>query len=191
LLPIKKASAVRSVGCCWNASGGRESSAGRRFRRASFAPRCTPRWFGNLENRNEEIEMSQVRDENFRARRLSEHGGSRFNFLLVVVVIAIAAYTGYQYVPVAYQASQFKVSMQDAVDKAVVTDKNAAWAEEQIRRSLPIYGVPPDAQVTVANREARIEAHVEYSIPVPLLITTYEYKFNHTARSANLLTGGG
>lgn len=135
--------------------------------------------------------MSQVRDETFRARRATEHGGSRFNFLITVAVIAIVAYVGYQYVPVAYQASKLKISMQDALDKAVVTDKNAAWAEDQIRRSLPLYGAPPNALVTVANREARLEAHVEYSVPIPLLVTTYEYKFNHTARSANLMTGGG
>jgi hypothetical protein len=145
----------------------------------------------NLKDRNEEIEMTQGRDENLRARRTTEHGGSRFAFLATVAIIAAVAYAGYQYVPVAYQASQLKVSMQDTVDKAVVTDKNAAWAEDQIRRSLPIYGAPPTALVTVGNREARLEAHVEYIVPVPLLVTTYEYKFDHTARSANLLTGGG
>ena len=49
------------------------------------------------------------------------------------MIIAVVGYLGYQYVPVAYQASQLKVAIQDAVDKAVVTDKNAAWAEDQIR----------------------------------------------------------
>jgi hypothetical protein len=134
--------------------------------------------------------MSQVRDENFRARGTAERGNSRFNFLLTLVVMALIGYAGYQYVPVAYQASQLKVSMQDTVDKAVVTSKNAAWAEDQLRRSLPMYGAPPDALVTVANKEARLEAHVQYSIPIPLLVTTYEYKFDHTTRSAYLLSGG-
>ena len=132
--------------------------------------------------------MSQVRDGNFKTLRATEHGGSRFNFLLTVVIIAIVAYVGYQYVPVAYQASQFKVSMQDAVDKAVVTDKNAAWAEDQIRRSLPLYNVPPDALVAVANRESRIEANVQYSVLIPFLVTTHEYKFNHTVRSVGATT---
>jgi hypothetical protein len=145
----------------------------------------------DVENRNEEIEMSHLRDENFSARRATEHGGSRFNFLLVVAVIAIVAYAGYQYVPVAYQASQLKVFMKDTVDNAVVTDKNAAWAEDQIRRNLKNYGAPQNALVAVAGREAHLEAHVEYSIPIPLLVTTYEYKFDHTARSAGVMTGGG
>lgn len=155
------------------------------------APLFTLRWLTNLENGNEEIEMSHVRDENFRTRRATEYGGSRFNFLLFVVVVAIVGYAGYQYVPVAYQASQLKVFMQDTVDRAVVTDKNAAWADEQLRRNLKDYGAPADALVTVGNREARLEAHVEYTVPIPLVVTTYQYKFNHTTRSANLLTNGG
>ena len=136
-------------------------------------------------------EMSQVRGENFRVRRANECGGSRLNFLIVVVVVAAVAYAAYQYVPIAYQGSQLKVFMQDTVDSAVVTDKDAKWAEDQLRRSLPIYGAPPDALVTVVNRTARLEAHIEYTVPVPLVITTYQYKFNHTVTSSTLLSGGG
>ncbi len=136
--------------------------------------------------------MSQVRDgHETSARRARERGSSRLNFLILMAVIIAAAYAGCQYVPVAYQASQLKVFMQDTVDNAVITDKDARWAEDQLRRNLANYGVPPDARLTVANREARIEAHVQYTVPVPLLVTTYEYKFDHTARSSNLLPGGG
>jgi hypothetical protein len=81
--------------------------------------------------------------------------------------------------------------MQDTVNNAVITDKDARWVDDQLRRNLTSYGVPPDAVVTVGNRESRIEAHVEYTVLVPLMVTTYEYKFDHTARSNNLLPGGG
>jgi hypothetical protein len=135
--------------------------------------------------------MSQVRDSHFDARKTAERGSARLNFLLLMAAIVALAYAGYQYVPVAYQASQLKVFMQDTVNKAVITDKDASWAEDQLRRSLASYGVPPDARITVANRESRLEAHVQYTIPVPLGITTYEYKFDHTTRSSNLLFGGG
>ncbi|HEY9401149.1 MAG TPA: hypothetical protein VIQ24_00550 [Pyrinomonadaceae bacterium] len=134
--------------------------------------------------------MSQVRDSHSDARRKFERGSSRLNFLIAMAVIAAVAYAGYQYVPVAYQASQLKVFMQDTVDNAVITGKDARWTEDQLRRSLETYGVPSDAVVTVANRESRIEAHVEYTTLVPLLVTTYEYKFDHTTRSNNLLSGG-
>ncbi|MGI9107511.1 MAG: hypothetical protein ACR2G4_14835 [Pyrinomonadaceae bacterium] len=135
--------------------------------------------------------MSQVRDENFRTRWAGERGGSRLNFLIVIAVIAAVGYAGYQYVPVAFQASQLKVFMQDTVNSAVITDKNAQWAQEQLRKNLPDYGVPANALVTVANRQSRLEAHVQYTVPIPLLVTTYEYKFDHTARSSNFFAGGG
>ena len=135
--------------------------------------------------------MSQVPDNCSGARRTGERGSARTNFLLMMVVIAAVAYAGYQYVPVAYQGSQLKVFMQDTVNNAVITNRDARWTEDQLRRNLTAYGVPPDARVTVSNRESRIEAHVEYTVAVPLLVTTYEYKFDHTTRSDNLLSGGG
>jgi hypothetical protein len=135
--------------------------------------------------------MSQVRDEHFGARKTGEQGGSRLNFLISMVVIAAVVYAGYQYVPVAYRASQLKVFMQDTVNNAVITGKEARWTEDQLRRNLATYGAPADARVNIANRESRLEARVEYSVPVPLLVTTYVYKFDHTARSSNYLSGGG
>ncbi|HEX8636093.1 MAG TPA: hypothetical protein VF703_18240 [Pyrinomonadaceae bacterium] len=135
--------------------------------------------------------MSQVRDGHGGARGRNERGGSRLNFLISMAVIAAVVYAGYQYVPVAYQASQLKVFMQDTVNNAVITGKDARWVEDQLRRSLTTYGVPPDARVTVGTRESRVEARVEYTIPVPLLVTTYQYKFDHAARSNNLLSNGG
>jgi hypothetical protein len=121
-------------------------------------------------------------------RRANERGSSRLSFLIVVAVLGALAYAGYQYVPVAYQASQLKIFMEDTVNKAVITDKNAQWAEEQLRKSLPEYGAPPDTLITVINRQSRLEANVQYTVPIPLLITTYEYNFNYTTRSSNFFS---
>jgi hypothetical protein len=132
--------------------------------------------------------MSQVQDENFSMPRANERGSSRLSFLIVVAVLGALAYAGYQYVPVAYQASQLKIFMEDTVNKAVITDKNAQWAEEQLRKSLPEYGAPPDTLITVINRQSRLEANMQYTVPIPLLITTYEYKFNYTTRSSNFFS---
>jgi hypothetical protein len=80
--------------------------------------------------------------------------------------------------------------MNDTVNTAVITNKNAQWAEEQLRKSLPEYGAPPNTRITVVNRESRLEANMQYTIPIPLLITTYQYKFNYTARSSTFFYGG-
>jgi hypothetical protein len=135
--------------------------------------------------------MRQARYTPSGARKTNEHGSSRLNFLISMAIIAAVAYAGYQYVPVAYQASQLKVFMQDTVDNAVITGKDARWAEDQLRRNLATYGAPSDARITVANNESRLEAHVEYSVKVPLLVTTYQYVFDHTTRSSSYLSSGG
>ncbi|HKP72025.1 MAG TPA: hypothetical protein VJT82_03745 [Pyrinomonadaceae bacterium] len=134
--------------------------------------------------------MSHVRDLDFRARRAGERGGSRVNLLIVMVILVAAAYAGYQFIPVAYQASQLKLFMQDTVNNAVITDKNAQWTEDQLRKNLSLYGVPPNALVNASVVNARMEAHVQYSISIPLIVTTYDYKFDYTARSNNLLSSG-
>jgi hypothetical protein len=108
--------------------------------------------------------MSQVRDENFSGRRASERGGSRLNFLITVAVIAAIGYAGYQYVPVAYQASQLKIFMQDTVNSAAITEKKPQWVEDQLRKSLTDYGAPPkhayhSCQSRVAPGSARAIQH--------------------------------
>lgn len=134
--------------------------------------------------------MSDVRDRSLYVRRERERGGSRLNFLIVTAILAALAYGGYQFIPVAYQASQLKLFMQDTVNNAAFADKKAAWVEEQLRKNLPAYDVPVNARINVANVNARMEARVQYVIPVPLVVTIYQYNFDYTARSANLLPGG-
>lgn len=123
------------------------------------------------------------------SRRIAEQrGGARLNFLIVVAVIAAAAYVGYQYVPVAYNASLFKVFMQDTVDKAAITSRTAEWVENELRANAPSYGVPPDAAITVQRNEGRLEARVRWTRPIPLPGYIHQYNFDHTVSSSNFLT---
>lgn len=117
-----------------------------------------------------------------------ERGGARLNFLIFILVLSAAAYAAYLYVPVAYQASLFKVYMQDTVDRAVATGQSAAWVENQFRAGAADYDVPPDATYRVELRDNRIEANVRWTRPVVSRVYTYQYNFDHTVRSGNFLT---
>lgn len=121
------------------------------------------------------------------APRRGERGGARLNLVVVLAVITVAAYSGYQYIPVAYQASLFKVYMQDTVDKAVATGKDTAWVESQLKTAEADYDVPPDAVFRVEKREGRIEASARWTRPVNFPGYTYAYEFDHTVRSTNFL----
>jgi hypothetical protein len=119
-------------------------------------------------------------------RRSGERGGTRLKFLIVVIIIAAVAYAGYQFIPIAFQASQFKDYMQQNVDKAAAMNQNADWVVIQLKAGASQYDVPPDAEIKAAQRNGRMEATVRFTRPVSLIFYTYPYNFDYTARSSEL-----
>lgn len=114
--------------------------------------------------------------------RIGERGGTRLKFLIVIIVLAIVAYCGYQYIPVAYQAYLFKDYMQQTVDKAAGTGQNVAWVETQLKEGSKPYGLT-NPEVNTLMRDGRMEARVRFTRPVVLPFYTYQYDFDHTVRS--------
>jgi hypothetical protein len=117
-----------------------------------------------------------------------ERGAARLKFILIIAVIAVLAYVGFQYVPVAYQASRYKVAMQDAVDKAAMLSQPNDVLMNQLRKDGNEYSVPPNAEITIERRAGGgVQARVQYTRPVVLPGYTYLYNFDHTAKSTDLL----
>ena len=123
---------------------------------------------------------------NIRNRR-GERGEGRVKFLITVAILALVAYAGYQYVPVAIRAYQLKDYMQQTVDKASALGQNGEWVKTQLKASFKDYGVPDDAGIATAQRDGRLEATVQFTRPIPLPFYTYQYDFNHTVKSTELL----
>ena len=120
--------------------------------------------------------------------RRGERGGSRFNFIVVILVIALAAYSAYNYAPVAYNAYLYKDFMQETVNKAAYPPvKSNAWVAEQLRAAAEEYNLPEDADIQVQNENGRIVAHVTYTRDIQLPGYVYEYNFDHTARSSGFI----
>jgi hypothetical protein len=117
-------------------------------------------------------------------------GGARLNFLLVLAILVVGGYIGYQVVPVFYRASLLQTYMQDTVNNAVYLGKNPGWVEQQIRANSDYYGLPQDAQIETFAQEGRVEAHVQFTRPIPLMVTTYRYKFDKTVKSTGFISGG-
>jgi hypothetical protein len=132
--------------------------------------------------------MRQTCGADERVRRM--RGGSRLNFLLTMAILIVGGYCAYQFVPVYYTASQLETFMQDTVNKAAVTNKTPAWVEQQLRANAEYYSLPPDALIESNVRSDRLEAHIMYVLPIPLFVTTYQYKFDYTAKSSTTMTGG-
>ena len=118
----------------------------------------------------------------------SERGSARLKLLVFLLVLGAIGYGMYLYVPVAYQAYLFKDWMQHTVDVAVTTGRKPEWVSDQLKKSLEEYSVPPDAFIAPANRDNRVEVRVQYTRTIEFPGYTYQYEFDHTARSTAFLT---
>lgn len=115
-------------------------------------------------------------------------GGARLNFLLIVAVIIVVGYSAYNYAPVAYNAFLYKDRMQEIVNMAAYPPgQPVAWVESQLRASAKEYHLPSDMNAIVQKHNGQIVARVRWSQPIHLPGFTYDYEFDHTARSSGFV----
>jgi hypothetical protein len=134
----------------------------------------------------------RVRQKELRRRaRAGEMGGARFNFIIVIVFVALVGYSAYNYVPVAYNAYLYKDFMQQTVNQAAYppgqsSEQVAARLKKAATDDYNLPG-PPNLNVSVQSVQGRIAAHVTWSRPIQLPGFVYEYKFDHTAQSSGFI----
>ena len=120
--------------------------------------------------------------------RAGERGGARLKFIIVMLVIAVVAYIGYLYIPVAYHAYLFKDLMQHNADVASTQGYEPAWVKNQLTKAAPEYGVPADAVILPERKDNRMEITVQFTKPIDFPGYTYNYTFDHTVKSTAFLT---
>lgn len=120
-------------------------------------------------------------------RRRGERGEGRLKFLILLAVLALVAYSGYQYVPVAIQAYQLKDVMQQTVNTAAMQPQTADGLRKVLTDRAQEYGAPPPpaTQVDVTQQDGRWQARVRYKRDVALPFYTYPYDFDYTVKSFN------
>ena len=117
-------------------------------------------------------------------RRSGELGGARLKFIITMLIIGSLGYAAYLYVPVAYQAYLLKDLMQHNVDVAVSQGYASNWVAEQLVKIGPEYGLPPTAEINASQRDNRMEVRVKYTKSIEFPGYTYQYEFDHTAKSS-------
>ena len=125
--------------------------------------------------------------------RHKERGAARLKFIVVLVIVALVAYMGFQYIPVAYQSYTFKKFMDESADKAAAstlpTEQKGPWLETELRSKAKDYGVPPDAKMSHTFQNNQMQVTVTFTRQVNLLPGfAYQYNFAHTAKSSTFLT---
>ncbi|MBX3297351.1 MAG: hypothetical protein KF762_16740 [Acidobacteria bacterium] len=126
--------------------------------------------------------------------RSSERGGAGVKFLIVFVLLILAANAGYNYIPVAYSGANFRQEMDTAVVKGMATSgrlKPADVVSDYIRRAATDNDIPADAFVEVKDTGKFVQASASYTVDVNMLpfgIYKYKYQFEHTAVPSGFLT---
>ncbi|HKR58903.1 MAG TPA: hypothetical protein VJS64_04160 [Pyrinomonadaceae bacterium] len=105
-----------------------------------------------------------------------------------MALVVAGVYIGYQMLPVIYHAYVWKDLMQHKVDVAATQGYPAKWVNDQLRKSAAEYGVPADAEIFATPQDQRIAVRVQYKTLVEFPGYTYEYDFDHTARSTEFLS---
>ena len=118
----------------------------------------------------------------------NEYGGARLKLLVFFGAFALILYVGYLYVPVSIDAYYFKDTMQNKVDLAAAQGYDPKWIRDQLVKSGPEYHVPPDAIITPDTKDSRLEVRVQFTRPISFPGYTYNYEFDHTARSTAFLS---
>jgi hypothetical protein len=131
--------------------------------------------------------MNQALDSKWTTRR-GERGGARVKFLVFLLVVGVAVYAGYLYVPVQFDAFRFKDLMQHDADVAATQGYPVTWVSDQLKKSLGDYHVPTNAIITPGQQNNRVSVRVQYTRPIEFPGYTYQYEFDHTAQSTDFLT---
>ena len=115
-----------------------------------------------------------------------ERGSARLKFLIIISLVVIVAYVGYEYVPVAFQSYQYKDFMQETVNKGAAMGKPSDWIKEQLVKNGAEYGVPANATLTIEEHEGAVQARVQFKRPISMIGFTYDYEFDKTTKSSSL-----
>ena len=125
--------------------------------------------------------------------RTSERGSAAIKFTIVILVLALIANAGMNYVPIAYQGASFKQEMDTAVVRGLSASgriKPLEAVQASIKKASFDYDVPTDAYVDIKPVNGVIEARVAYSKQVSMLpfgLYKYDYKFDYVAKPVGYL----
>ena len=120
--------------------------------------------------------------------RAGERGGSRLNLIIILAVIALGAYSAYNYAPVSYNAFLLKDFMQDTVNRAAFPPgQSNEWVAQQLRKAAKDFDLSENPNINVQKEGGQIVARVQWTRPVKLPGYTYQYNFDHTVRSSGFI----
>lgn len=127
--------------------------------------------------------------------RESERGSASTKMLMYLAVFFLILNAGLNYVPVAYNAENFKQEMNAAVMQGLTIPPSTGTPVDVTKKRLMAKAtgndLPGDAYIDVKLLNGVLQARVVYNKKVSLLpfgIYDYNYQFDYTSNSKGFLT---
>lgn len=123
----------------------------------------------------------------------AERGGASVKFLLVLLTLFLLGNAAYNYIPVAYEAQDFKQEMETAIVQGLALPSTAdpiGTTQSKLRRVAAADNIPSDVFIEVKQVNNVLQARVYYLKQVKILpfgLYDYTYRFDHTATPTGFL----
>lgn len=118
--------------------------------------------------------------------RVREHGGSRMNTILTLLILGFLIFTGVEIVPPYFS----KYQLQDAIETesrfAIVNHKGEDEVREDVWKKVQELGIPATKDNIKVNVQQRdISISLDYTVPIDLKVFQFNLDFhphadNHT-----------
>jgi Flp pilus assembly protein TadG len=120
--------------------------------------------------------------------RHGERGNATAKFLVVIVLLFLIGYGGYNYLITWYQCAEVQTAMKESIDRAnmssMATDRDPEKIKQYIQRKGASNNMPADAVIKIEKSENGVAARVQFTRDVAILpfnLYNYKYVFNQTA----------
>lgn len=117
-------------------------------------------------------------------RRVSEKGEGNGKFIGVLVVFALIGYVLYSVMPVYYQEQQLNHDVKEIVRIAAVNGRDEASTRKQVEKTVQDINFKGDIDIKVVKKGDNITADCTGTIPISLIVYTYDYKVS-VSQTAN------
>jgi hypothetical protein len=118
--------------------------------------------------------------------RKSEHGGSKLNTVLGLLIVGFMIFSGVKVVPAFFANYQLQDAMETEARFAITSKKDDEMVREDIWKKVQELGVPArrDA-IKVGYGQGSVEISLDYVVPVDLKVYQFNLEFhphadNHT-----------
>lgn len=118
--------------------------------------------------------------------RRREHGGSKLNTILTLLIVGFMVFSGIQVVPAYFANYQLQDSIQTEARFAITSRKDADQVREDIWKKVQELGIPAKREAIRVNYgQGSVEISLDYEVPVDLKVYQFNLEFhphadNHT-----------